>query len=454
MRSIPPIVKSPRHWLLGPAYYVQREPLRIIPQWFREHGDIFAVVSPFGQASVVGTPELAQQILVERAGRYQEKSRAYQVLRILMGNGLVTSSGEFWRGQRKLIQPAFHRRRLDALFAMMVSRVGDCARSLDDVAGTGRAVDIVPRLSQLTLDIIARAMFSSDVQGTAAGVSRHIGLLNEYALRMLRHPVLFLLPRRFPTPFTRDAYHSLKALNEIVSGILRARRRQPEARDDLLSMLLTACEEETGRGMTDAQLRDEVMTIFVAGHETTANAMAWILYLVARHPEVEKRLRAEIDGGCPEEALTPAGLAAFPYARQVIDESLRLYPSIWSIGRRCTEEDELGGYRIPAGMNVVVPIFHLHWSERYWKDAARFDPDRFAPEHRPPPDSFAYLPFGAGPRSCIGNYFALQELMIMTILLHRRHEFQVEPGFVVEPEPLITLRQKHGLRLLVTRRAE
>ncbi len=367
MLSLPPRVTSPSHWLRGPTDYVRREPLGWIPKWFKEYGDIYRIASPLGQATVVGAPELARQVLAERYPRYQQKSRAYTVLRILMGNGLVTSEGEFWRGQRKLVQPAFHRRRLDALFAMMVDRVTDCAARLGPLAAGKGALDLAPLLSQLTLDIISRAMFSSDVQGAAVDVNRHIASLNEYALRMLRRPWLFLLPRRFPTPFNYAQYRSLKSLNAIVHGIIQARRRPPEAHDDLLSMLLSACEEGTGRGMSDEQLRDEVMTVFVAGHETTANATSWLLYLVSQHPEVEEQLVAEIDGRWPEGGLTLENLSDFSYPRQVIEESLRLYPTIWSIGRRCTAEDELGGYRIPEGMNVVVPIFHFHWSERFSK---------------------------------------------------------------------------------------
>jgi cytochrome P450 len=445
---LPPLVTSPSHWLLGPAFYVQRAPLEWIPRWSREFGDIFRLKSPLGQATVVTSPDLARQVLAERYSRYQQKSRAYAVLRILMGNGLVTSEGEFWRGQRKLVQPAFHRRRLDALFNMMVERTSHCVTQLSEAASARAAVDFAPLLSQLTLDIISRAMFSSDVQGAAADVSRHIAILNEYALRMLRHPWLFLLPRKFPTPFGREQYRSLKALNEIVRGIIQARRQQADAHDDLLSMLLSACEEGTGRGMTDEQLRDEVMTIFVAGHETTANAMAWLLYLVSQHPEVEARLRAEIDarGDVP---LTMESIMSFGYVRQVIEESLRVYPTIWSIGRRCTEADQLGGYEIPAGMNVVVPIFHFHWDERFWAEPLRFDPSRFEPSRRPAADAMFYFPFGAGPRSCIGNHFALQELMILAVLFFRRFHFQVEPGFKVEPDPLITMRPKYGMRLTV-----
>jgi cytochrome P450 len=452
MLPLPKLVTSPGHWLFGPGYYAQRAPLDWIPRWIEEYGDIFMLKSPLGQATFVASPELARQVLVDRASRYQKKSRSYAVLRILMGNGLVTSEGEFWRGQRKLVQPAFHRRRLDALFAMMVERVSDSAERLKHASANGKAIDLAPPLSQLTLDIISRAMFSSDVQGAAADVSHHIARLNEYALHMLRHPWLFLLPRRIPAPFSFGPLRSLESLNKIVHGIIQSRRRQPHAQDDLLNMLISATEEGTGRGMTDEQLRDEVMTVFVAGHETTANAMAWLLYLISQHPEIEKKLVADIDAHWPAGGLTNENIGAFAYVRQAIEESLRVYPTIWSIGRSCTEEDELGGCRIPVGMNVVVPIFHFHWSERFWPEPRKFDPSRFSPERRPSPDAMIYFPFGAGPRSCIGNHFALQELMIMTILFYRDLRFRIQPGFKIEPDPLITLRPKGGMKMLLQSR--
>jgi cytochrome P450 len=452
MAALPPLVTSPRHWLLGPVYYVRRDPLYWISKWIEDHGDIFRIKSPLGQATIVASPDFARQVLVDHYAHYQKKSRPYNVLRILMGNGLVTSEGEFWRGQRKLVQPAFHRRRLEALFATMVERVSDAVARLTPAARSGEPVDLAPLLSQLTLDIISRAMFSSDVQGAAADVSRYVAILNEYALHMLRHPWLFLLPRRFPTPFTATQQRSLQSLNRIVHDIIQSRRRDPQVRDDLLSMLLSACEEGTGRGMTDAQLRDEVMTIFVAGHETTANAMAWLLYLVSQHSAVEERLLADIEAHWPEGGLTYENIGAFAYVRQVVEESLRVYPTIWSVGRSCTEADELGGHHIPVGMNVVVPIFHLHWDKRFWPEPRKFDPSRFTPERRPPADSMTYLPFGAGPRSCIGNHFAIQELMIMTVLLHRHFQFRVQTGFTVEPDPLITLRPKHGMTMILKSR--
>ena len=457
MKPLPPRVVTPRHWLLGPVYHVRRDPLHWIPVLAKEYGDIFMIKAPSGSAAIVTSPELARDVLVDHHARYQEKSIAYGVLRILMGEGIVTSGGALWRRQRKLVQPAFHRRRIEALFGLMHERVEACAERLAALSRSGAPIDVAPLLSQLTLDIIARAMFSSDVRAAAADVTRHIALLNEQALRLLRQPWLFLVPQRILALFQPGPARSLASLNRIVQGIIEERRRHTGAHDDLLEMLLQPDEDGSGERMSDAQLRDEVMTIFVAGHETTANAMAWILLLVAQHPEVEEQLVAEIDGKWPAGGLSLATLGEFPYARQVIEESLRVYPTIWSVGRRATEDDELGGYRIPAGMNLLVPIFYFHWSERFWPEPQRFDPSRFAQsgsagERRSAVDPMVYFPFGAGPRACIGAQFAMQELLILTLALYRRFVFRVPKGASVEADPLITLRPKHGMPLVVEAR--
>ena len=451
MKNLPPLVKRSNGWPGSALRSVRQQPLEYIPRWIEEYGDVYLLKSLLGQVAVVGRPELARQVLADRYSHYQAKSISYSVLRILFGNGLVTSQGEFWRGQRKLIQPAFHRNRLDLLFSMMVERVKVSAAALAPATGGAvAACDLGPVMSSLTLDIISRAMFSSDVDGTASGVSGHIWTLNESALRMLRNPLLFLLPRTWP--FNHRQARALKEMDKVVMGIIHARRAKPEQHNDLLTMLLSACEEDTGKGMSDAQLRDEVMTIFVAGHETTANAMCWLLYLVARHPAIEERLLAEIDSQWNEGHLDSTSPARFPYVRQVIDESLRMYPSIWSIGRRCTEADELDGYSIPVRTNVMVPIFYFHWSDRFWTNPDKFDPDRFAGAAKAATEQMIYMPFGAGPRSCIGNHFALQELVIMTVIFCRYFRFRLESGFTVEPDPLITLRPKFGMRLRIEAR--
>lgn len=451
--SPPPLVDEPYHWLKGPLHYLQHDPLKWVPRWVEQYGDLFTIRSRIGSGTVVANPEWAREVLTTRYPRYQEKSRAYGVLRTLMGNGLVTSSGEFWRGQRKLTQPAFHRRRLQAIFAMMVAEARACAAELA-ATRAGEVVDCSAVLSQLTLDIITRAMFSTEVEDRAAEVGRHLATLNEAALKMLRQPWRFFLPRSFPTPFSAREFHAHAGLDGAVRGIIARRRERPDEHDDLLAMFLSACDEETGRGMSDGQLRDEVMTMFVAGHETTANAMSWLLHLVSRHPEVEVRLVAEIATGEAVGALDAGDLAAFPYARQVVEESLRLYPTIWSVGRRCAEEDEIGGYRIRPGTQMLIPIFHFHWSDRYWDRPQRFDPDRFLPERRPAADSAVYMPFAAGPRGCIGQQFALQELVIMTVVFFGRLAFRPVEGPPVEAEALITLRPRGGMKLRVEERGE
>ncbi|MGF1656322.1 MAG: cytochrome P450 [Verrucomicrobiales bacterium] len=440
-RVLPPPVLKPRHWLMGSAYYIRKDPLRWIPEWASAHGPVFMIESPLGNATVVGDPQLARKVMSEQYPTFIEKGMSYVVLKQLLGNGLVTSSGEFWRAQRKLTQPAFHRSRLQAIFRMMVQRSEEAVERLGAAA---QETDLAPFFSELTLDVISRAMFSTDVGDNAAAVGSHIAILNEKAIDALRQPWRLFLPKTFPTPFNAVEFEAMASLNSIIHGIIEERRRKDsDAHDDLLGMFLSACDEETGQGMTNEQLRDEVMTIFVAGHETTANAMCWLLYLLSLHPDASERLRAEIDSA--GDALASGNTEAFPYLRRVIEESLRLYPTIWAVGRRSVHDDELGGFFIRKGTTVVLPIFHYHWSEEHWQNPAHFDPDRFLPERNPPLD--AYMPFGAGPRGCIGKQFALQELLIMTAVFLKKFRVLPVPGFEVKPDPLITLRPKHGMLL-------
>jgi hypothetical protein len=283
-------------------------------------------------------------------------------------------------------------------------------------------------------------------------VGEHITRLNEYAVEKLNNPIR--LPAKFPTPFNIRERKSMQALDDVIYAIIEARRKEGVSKDDLLSILLDAKEEETGEGMDNKQLRDEVMTIFIAGNETSSNALSWMFYLLSQNPEAEQKMMAEIneklDAGTE---LTFENLMQFNYVRMVIEESMRLYPPAWSVGRRNIEDDEIGGYHIEKGTNVLVPLFLFHRSAKYWDEPMAFRPERFAPDKRNNIDRFVYMPFGGGPRLCIGNHFAMLEMQIILILLYRHFKFELQPGFVAEEDPLITLRPKNGMKMKVSKRA-
>lgn len=446
-KQVPPFPKE-KHWLFGSGYLIRDNTHEEVHKLINKYGDIFSLSLPFNRLVVVATPEYARYVLVDNNKNYR-KSLAYDMLKILLGNGLLTSEGEFWKKQRRLIQPAFHKQKLADLTAMMVKRADREVEKLKKLAKSGEYFDVAPEMTNLTLDIISEAIFSNGVDDAKAElVSRQITLLNQYATEKLNDPIR--LPPMIPTPFNIRERKAVKVLDDVIYDIIDKRRKEGVSKSDLLSMLLDARDEETGEAMDNRQLRDEVMTIFIAGNETTANAMAWTLYLLSQNPEAEEKMVQEIDAKLDAGVeLDFNNVMGFQYVRQVIDESMRLFPPAWMVGRRNNEEDEIGGYRILKDTNVLIPIWYLHHSEKYWDEPLKFKPERFSPEKKHNIDRYVYFPFGGGPRLCIGNNFAILEMQIILIKLYRNYRFSLKENFVVEPEPLITLRPRYGMMMKV-----
>lgn len=449
IKPLPPFPKE-KHWLFGSGYLLKDNTFEHVKFLLNKYGDLISLSLPFIRLAIAANPEYTKHILMDNQRNYT-KSLAYDVLKVLLGNGLLTSEGDFWRKQRRLIAPAFHRKKLEILTQLMVERADQVVHKFEKFADSPEAHDMSEEMTALTLDIISRAMFSSGVEDKASMVSEQITLLNQYSIEKINQPIR--LPASFPTPFNMKERRAMKLLDEVIYDIINTRRKEGVSKDDLLSMLLDARDEDTGEAMDDKQLRDEVMTIFVAGNETSANALAWTLYLLSQHPEAETKMVAEIeeklDSGAP---LDFQNIMQFNYVRMVIEESMRIYPPAWSIGRRAIEEDTLGNYRIDPGTNVLIPIIYFHHSEKYWTEPKRFIPERFAPEKRGEIDRFVYFPFGGGPRTCIGNSFALVEMQIVLIKLYQHYHFRLKDGFKVQTDPLITLRPKYGMQMHVERR--
>ena len=444
-KPIPPFPKE-RHWLLGHATMLREDSIGMVKGFISNYGNIFSLSIPFAKAVIASNPEYARYVLQDNSKNYT-KSLAYDLLKPLLGLGLLTSEGEFWKKQRKLSQPAFHKRKLDEWTAMMVERALHTADKIRVHAEKGEAFDVLPVMTTLTLDIISKAIFSTGVEDKAKIVGDQITLMNEYTIDRLHHPIR--MPASFPTPANLRQRKALALLDKIVYEIIDHRRAEGVSKDDLLSMLLDAKDEETGEGMSDQQLRDEVMTIFIAGNETSSNALTWTLYLLSQNPEAEQKMIDEIDAKFNSGVeLTYQTVGEFHYVKQVIEESMRIYPPVWTVGRRTIEEDEIGGYRIEKQTNVLLPIIYLHHSERFWEEPKKFMPERFAPDKRNNIDRFVYFPFGGGPRMCIGNNFAMLEMEIILIVLYREFKFRVKEGFAVEPEPLVTLRPRHGMMMM------
>jgi cytochrome P450 len=448
-KSPPPFPKE-KHWLFGSGYALREKAHEVMPELIKKYGEIFSLSLPFVRLAIAASPEYAKYVLVDNNKNYQ-KSLAYDMLKLLLGNGLLTSEGEFWKKQRRLAQPAFHKQKLADLTAMMVRKAQQETDSMQAKAESGEYFDVAPQMTNLTLEIISEAIFSNGVDDKADLISHQITLLNQYATDKLNSPIR--LPALFPTPSNVKERKAIKILDQIIFDIIDKRRKEGVSKSDLLSMLLDARDQDTGEAMDNRQLRDEVMTIFIAGNETTANAMAWTLFLLSQNPEAEEKMLREIDEKLDAGVeLNFQNVLGFQYVRQVIDESMRLFPPAWIVGRRNTEDDEIGSYHIKKGTNVLMPIMYFHRSEKYWDEPLKFKPERFAPELKNNIDRYVYFPFGGGPRLCIGNNFAIIEMQIILISMYRKYKFRLQPGFNVEAEPLITLRPKYGMVMKVEKR--
>ncbi len=425
------------------------EPLEFITDIGRTFGDLaYFRMGPI-RAYFVNNPQLIREVLVTKNKSFRRPKWITEPLSRIDGNGLVLSDGDFWLRQRRLMQPAFNTRR----FGGYAQATVDCTRRMLDRWTNGASFDIAEEMTQLTLDIIARTLFGVDLGDRAPEVSEAVRTISQTFVGEAANPLQ--LPDWVPTAGKRRKRRAIKTLDDLIRGIIRQRRASREDRGDLLSMLLLAVDEEgDGRGMTDEQARDEAVTLFNAGHDTTAAALAWIWYLVAKHPAVEARLVDEVDGVLTGRPGAYGDLLQLPYTEMVVKESLRIYPPTWTlIPREVVDPVELGGYVIPRGSWLYTFPWVTQRDPRFFENPETFDPERFAPgrvEKIPP---YAYFPFGGGPRVCIGNTFATMEMILIVASVLQKFRVKLAAGQAdVEPEPLIAIRPKGGLRVALERR--
>jgi cytochrome P450 len=441
--AAPPGPRNPV--LIGHLPVFRKDPTAFLSRMAREYGDLVYFRLGGQDMYFVNDPDLVKEVLVTQQANFT-KSRILKRSKVLLGEGLLTSEGEFHVLQRRLVQPAFHRERLAGYAAAMAEISQRVSASWTD----GARLDVAEEMMRLTLAVVAKTLFSVDIGG---GQAREIGSLMTSVLELFD---IVLLPfseylEKLPLPASRRFRAARERLDAIIYGIIEERRKSSEDKGDLLSMLILAQDEEgrTG-GMTDKQVRDEALTLFLAGHETTAVALTWTWYLLSGHPEVERRLHAEVDAlGRP-----PAfeDLPRLRYAEMVFAEAMRLYPPAWGIGRMSKEEFQLGGYTIPAGVIVLMSPYVMHRSPRYWPDAERFDPERFTNENQEGRPKFTYYPFGGGARVCIGERFAWMEGVLALATLAQKWRLRLEEGHRVALRPLITLRPRYGMRMRVESR--
>ncbi len=431
--------------LVGALPLLQENPLRVMERAVLEHGPVTRLPLPGADGYVLGSPMLAQHVLVTNVKNYVKQTRAYEMLRMVLGNGLVTSEGDFWKRQRRIAQPAFHRERL-AGFGLVMTRA---ANEMVGRWELGVPFDFATEMMRCTLRVVGETLLSADVMSQAD----HVGAALTDALEHLIHRTLHPLsaPDWVPTGRNRRFHRALETLDGVVLGLIAERRKGQGPTGDLLAMLMESKDPETGEGMTDAQLRDEAMTIFLAGHETTANNLAWTMMLVGQAPEVERRLLAEASEVLGTGTPSMESVHRLPYGTNVIKESLRLYPPVWSLGRRVVEEEVVDGWRFPKDALLFVSPWAIHRLPEFWPEPLKFNPDRWNVED-PRRQHGSYLPFSMGQRKCIGDSFAMMEAqLIFTTVLQRVH-LELVPGQDFEPEPVITLRPSHGVKVVATRR--
>jgi len=393
----------------------------------------------FLHSFLVNKQEYIEQVLLTNHANYRKSDFLRNLLGPLLGEGLLISEGEFWRRQRRIAAPAFHARRIGEFVATMQAST---QAMLARWPRPGEPFDVAAEMMALTLDIIARTMFSAEVSGEVAAIRR----LTDFVINLRPSLLdLFGFPQWLPRLQPREYRAAIAAFEPLVARFLAERRHEESARGDLLSMLLAARDPETGEGMSDRQLRDEILTIFLAGHETTANALTWTWYLLARHPQAEARLHDELDAVLGGRLPTFADLAELKWTRMLIEEAMRLYPPAHTIARTAIGEDRIGGVRVPPGASLTISIYALHRNPKLWGEPERFDPQRFAPDAVAARHRFAYLPFGGGPRICIGNGFAMAEAQVILATVAQRWRLRLAEGHPVVPIGLVTLRPKHGL---------
>jgi cytochrome P450 len=389
-------------------------------------------------------------VLQENSRNYS-KGWDYRYLRPLLGNGLLTSEGEIWRRHRKLAQPAFHHESLVGFTRIMAEAAASAVERWRPNAESGQPIEVTSEMMRVTLEVVARALFGAAV--TEDEIERVGHAMDEAVTTIFERSYgMDVLPEFFPTPRNLRFRRAVRDIDAVARRMIAARRKEPGA--DLLSRLLAASDEETGQGMSEGQLRDEVMTLFLAGHETTANLLSWTFHYLSLHPEVARELSAEAARVLGGRAPGFEDLRALEYTRAVLEETLRISPPVWWISRTPLEDDVVAGYAVPKGELVVISPYALHRNPAFWENPEGFDPRRFlggagAPASASARPKHAYVPFGAGPRVCIGNHFAMMEAQIILASIAQRYRLELVAGWQVRPLPQVTLRAAPGIRMRV-----
>ncbi len=430
-----------------------RNPLEVIGENLQRYGDTYTFhLGGVQKGMMTANPEIIQHVLQKNHRNYRKSPIHFDKLAQFLGHGLLTIDGEYWLRQRRLIQPGFHRKRLEALTGTMNGEILRFVEGMKEKAAQNPEQEMSHAMMELAFRVVARALFSADIpEARLLQLSETITELQAFIIRLIRQPYLewwFRLSGAMKRHKEKSAF-----AQSIVMEIIRRRQESGGVHGDLLQMLLDARYEDTGEGMSDKQLLDECLILFVAGHETTANALAWTWYLLSQHPEAVRRLREEHRAVLGERMPEFDDLPRLEYTLQVIEESMRLYPPAWITDRVAIADDEAAGVPIPAGAMIALSIYGTHHSAALWDDPEAFRPERFSKDNKAQRHPYAYLPFGGGPRLCIGNNFALMEMQLILVHMLRSFDMELMPGQEIVPQALITLRPRNGMRMQLHRHA-
>jgi len=437
-RMTPPGPKG--RFLVGVLPEFRKDPAGFLEKIARQYGDVAYL--PLGRQHIycVGHPDVIRDILVTHQNKFK-KSRMLERARVLLGDGLLTSEGDQHRRQRRLVQPAFHRDRLAGYGAVMVERTAIVREQWK----SGQPFDVLQEMMRLTLAIVAKTLFSTEVDSEADDIGAALTQVFDL-FEVILMPFSEIL-EKLPLPAVRRFKRARKRLDETIYRLIAERRADGRDKGDLLSMLLLARDEDGESGMTDEQVRDEALTLFLAGHETTADALTWTWYLLSQNPQAEAAFHAELDRVLNGRLPSFDDLPQLRYTESVVAETLRLYPPAWGIGRRALEDYKVGDFVIPARSVVLMSPYAVHRDPRWFVDPLEFRPERWLTEDTARP-KFGYFPFGGGARVCIGERFAWMEGVLILAALGQRWRLHLEPGHRVETHARITLRPKHGMRMI------
>ena len=429
---------------------IQRDPLTFLQRNAAEHGDFIHYPLGLWDVYQLNHPDLIEHILVTNQRNYSKNTVQYNTLAKITGRGLLTSDGRFWRRQRRMIQPAFHRQQVLSWGQIMMDATAKMLRRWEPFAQTQKPIDIDKEMMAITLEIIGQALLGINLEEDATELAQAVLTMLDYVVHRSQRPVV--LPLAVPTPRNQRFRSGLQKLDALIDRAISEHEAGRGNPNDILSQMLAATDRETNKAMTHAELRDEMITLIVAGHETAASGLNWLFYLLSQNLAVEAALVAEIDDVLNGRPPTAADLPNLPTVERVIAEALRLYPPAWVITRRAIAADTIHGCPIAANGIIIMSPYTTQRHPAFWESPDQFHPDHFLPEAEKSRPRYAYFPFGGGPRLCIGDSFAKVEMMLLVTAVYQKYRLRLLPDHPIVADPLVTIRPKHGMMMTIAKR--